>query len=484
MIKYIWLFLLSTTLHASVLVISGPAGTGKTTLVEKLKTEFPEVVQSISYTTRAPRRGEIDGVHYNFVTTHEFEKMLDKGDFLEHIKLYDCYYGTSKSALEKHQAAGKHVIIILDTAGFANVKEKLDATYIFIRPPAPEIQTLRQRLNKRNTETDSAIEKRLARASKELIDGKSYDYQIVNDNFDEAYHVLKCIFIAETHRIKPLKPSGFRQSIIHDETDHMYRSKLLLPSQVDEYVFKLGGKDFYQIVFDLDLKTALEKGYKISVKSFFELTSSIAMEHTALYCKKVLMEQFGSADNLSMADLFTGTGQAAFGFAKSGFKVTATELDDSTYQYAKNNLHLSGLKDTTVLHMSALDFIQNALMKKEQFSVIFLDPPWNGKYTYNLHEPFLLDYTDPNAKDLIRQSLQLAPIVVLKGPQNISEEQVRSLGNELHCRTVIEYQKMANYPDELNHAVVYFIKTGSIDHSSHVVNLRSYYKPQIKESKD
>jgi len=477
MIKYFIFLLLFTSLQGAIFVVSGPAGSGKTTLVERLRSEFPEVEQSISYTTRTPRPGEIDGVHYNFISTQQFERMLAEGDFLEHIKLYDRYYGTSKSKLNELQSKGRHVILILDTAGRPNVEGILDATFIFIKPPAPEIDTLKQRLIGRNSDTADVIEKRLQRASKELEDGERYEYQIINDDLDKAYEVFKNIFVEKTdpQNSSVINRKEFRQNTMGDETNNTLRSTLLLPSQVDEYVFNLGGKDFYQVFFDMDLKKALELGYKISIKSFFEFTGSLAMKYTATYVKEILNAEFGEKDHVTMVDLFTGTGQAAFGFAKAGFCVTAIELDETTFQCAKENLRLSGVTNTKVLHKNALDFLDEVAAKGDKFSVMFLDPPWNGKYMYDLRTPFLLEYTQPYAKDLICQSLELAPIVVLKAPQNISKKQIHALGDALCCRTHIQYQKMPQYPDELNHAVVYFIKEGekrsTIRHSSEVVNL-------------
>lgn len=181
-----------------VFVISAPAGTGKTTLVRQLVKEFPEIVTSISYTTRQPRIGEIQDKDYHFVSKEEFEKRVDNFDFLEHVNLYGDYYGTSRQWIEDRQKNGKHVLLVIDTQGAMLLKEKLAAIYIFILPPS--LDELEKRLLLRGTENMQAIKKRLERAHFELQSAHRYDYQIVNDDLDTAYRILKSIVIAECHR--------------------------------------------------------------------------------------------------------------------------------------------------------------------------------------------------------------------------------------------------------------------------------------------
>lgn len=181
-------------------VVSAPAGTGKTTLVQKLMHEFPSVIASISYTTRRPRGGEVPGVHYHFMSQPEFEAKITDGDFLEYVKLYDDYYGTSRQWIKAQQEKGKHIVLVIDTQGALQLKGKIPAAFIFIRPPSLEV--LRTRLTKRQTETHEMIEKRLAWAQKELEVADQYDYQIINDDLETAYQVLKSIFIAECHRTR------------------------------------------------------------------------------------------------------------------------------------------------------------------------------------------------------------------------------------------------------------------------------------------
>lgn len=191
--------LLSESSKGICFIVSAPAGTGKTTLVRMLMDEFPEVIANISFTTRKPRTGEIEGKHYHFLSPSEFEKKVIEGDFLEYVNLYGSFYGTSKTWVEEKLKAGKHVILVIDTQGVKQLKDKISAIKIFISPPSLEI--LKARLMHRNTEDSEMIEKRLEWAMKEMERISYYDYNIINDDLSTAYQVLRSILIAETHRL-------------------------------------------------------------------------------------------------------------------------------------------------------------------------------------------------------------------------------------------------------------------------------------------
>lgn len=181
-----------------VFVVSAPAGTGKTTLVQKLVKEFPEVIASVSYTTRPARNGEISGKDYHFITVEEFKQRVAASDFLEYAELYGIYYGTSRQWVAERQKEGKHVLLVIDTQGAMQLKGKFPATFIFIRPPS--LNELERRLLQRGTEKQEMLEKRLEWAKVELDQADRYDYQIVNDHLDVAYQILRSIVIAESHR--------------------------------------------------------------------------------------------------------------------------------------------------------------------------------------------------------------------------------------------------------------------------------------------
>lgn len=183
-----------------IFVVSAPAGTGKTTLVKMLTDEFKNVVDSVSCTTRAPRAGEEAGKDYHFLSIEEFENKKKKGDFLEHAEVFGNFYGTSKEYVYKEIEEGKHVVLVIDTQGAMQLKGKIPAVFIFLKPPSME--ALKERLSKRKTESHEAIAKRLSIATQEMAMTDRYDYCIINENLQTAYEVLRSIVIAEERRVR------------------------------------------------------------------------------------------------------------------------------------------------------------------------------------------------------------------------------------------------------------------------------------------
>jgi len=189
-------------------IISAPAGTGKNTLVNMLIKEFPlAVVESCSATTRLPRPLEVQGKDYDFMSVQEFEHRLDAGEFLEHAKVFGTYYGTRKQEVERLEASGQHVFLVIDTQGALQIKQQRQAVLIFISPPTRE--ELRLRLFRRNTEDEATIQQRLDWAEKEMEMIPHYDYHIVNDNLELSYQVLRGIVIAEAHRVREIEGSSY-----------------------------------------------------------------------------------------------------------------------------------------------------------------------------------------------------------------------------------------------------------------------------------
>lgn len=199
--------LLGNNKKGTLFIVSAPAGTGKTTLVEILCNEFHSILRSISFTTRKARGREVHGVDYYFISEAEFQKKINQDDFLEYAMLYDNYYGTSKDWVEKKLNEGYHVVLVIDTQGAKEIKKKINCVSIFIRPPS--LKELTFRLLERKTESEGELEKRLNLAKTELEEGDNYDYQIVNDDIKIAYKVLASIFIAEEHKSKNIKGENY-----------------------------------------------------------------------------------------------------------------------------------------------------------------------------------------------------------------------------------------------------------------------------------
>jgi guanylate kinase len=189
--------LVGSTDKGKIFVLSAPAGTGKTTLVRMLTEEFPQVIQSISYTSREPRPHERTGVDYHFVAKEKFKEKITSGDFLEHAVVYEDYYGTDQRWVEERLKQGKHVFLVIDTQGARQLMGKVPAVFIFVYPPS--FEELKTRLEERKTESSQVIEERLSWSRQELEAGKLYQYNIVNDDLNIAYQVLRSIVIAEDH---------------------------------------------------------------------------------------------------------------------------------------------------------------------------------------------------------------------------------------------------------------------------------------------
>ena len=183
-----------------LIVVSGPAGVGKGTVDGALIAKHPEIKMSVSVTTRAPRPGEIEGVHYFFRTKEEFDRMIEQDAFLEYMHVFGMnYYGTPKAFVEAEREKGNHVILEIDVQGAMKVKESCpDAVMVFIAPPS--LQILKQRLVGRGTETQESIDVRTATALEELKKLPRYDYMVINDVVEEAVADMEAILSAELNR--------------------------------------------------------------------------------------------------------------------------------------------------------------------------------------------------------------------------------------------------------------------------------------------
>ncbi|MGZ5234089.1 MAG: guanylate kinase, partial [Burkholderiales bacterium] len=166
-------------------IVSAPSGAGKTSLVSALLAADPRVKKSTSYTTRAPRPGEQNGLHYHFVNQGEFDQMLGRGDLLENAFVHGNHYGTSRQNVETECDAGTDVLLEIDWQGAAQIRKlKPEAVAIFVLPPSLEV--LEERLRGRAQDSPEVIAGRLAAARGEIAHASEFDYVIINDDFDRA----------------------------------------------------------------------------------------------------------------------------------------------------------------------------------------------------------------------------------------------------------------------------------------------------------
>ena len=186
--------------NALLLVLSAPSGCGKTTIVNRVMRTLPGLVFSVSHTTRLPRPGEVNGVHYHFVEGAVFSGIRNQQPtgFLEWAEVHGNMYGTSVEEVDKHQRAGCDVILDIDVQGAAQVRLRANPVTIFIAPPS--LVELERRLRGRATENETTIAVRLNNARKELACVGVYDYLIVNDRLEDAVESLRSIIIAERCR--------------------------------------------------------------------------------------------------------------------------------------------------------------------------------------------------------------------------------------------------------------------------------------------
>lgn len=199
----------------SLYIVAAPSGAGKTSLVKSLVETTPDVVVSISHTTRPPRPGEQEGTHYHFVSAAVFEAMFADGAFLEHAEVFGNRYGTSQAAVSAQRAAGLDVILEIDWQGARQVRALMpDSKTIFIVPPSREV--LRQRLIGRGQDSTEVIERRMAAALDELSHYAEFDYLVINDDFQAALEALRAIVIANRQRreIQLERQRGLLQTLL------------------------------------------------------------------------------------------------------------------------------------------------------------------------------------------------------------------------------------------------------------------------------
>ena len=185
-------------------IISAPSGAGKTTLASRLFQEVPDLRPSISYTTRAPRKGEVNGRDYHFVSEEHFVQMRNAGAFAEWASVHEFFYGTPRAPVDEAITQGSDLLLDIDVQGAKQLKATYpEAVSLFVLPPS--WHELERRLRGRGTDTEAVITRRLQRAQEEARAFPTYDYWIVNDNLERAVSLLHAILTAERARIARLR---------------------------------------------------------------------------------------------------------------------------------------------------------------------------------------------------------------------------------------------------------------------------------------
>jgi guanylate kinase len=196
-------------------IISAPSGAGKTTLCKQLSASIPRLWHSVSYTTRKPRTGEEGGREYYFVEEQVFQGMVARNEFLEYAHVYGHWYGTPRKAMMDKMEQGIDVLLEIDVQGALQIKKKFeDAVYIFILPPS--LDTLRERLQGRASDSQEEIQRRLQRVKEEIWSFREYYYIVRNDDLAQSFRELQSIFLAERLKTKRLDMNWFEQNFIRE----------------------------------------------------------------------------------------------------------------------------------------------------------------------------------------------------------------------------------------------------------------------------
>jgi guanylate kinase len=195
---------MSSSRRGLLFIVSAPSGTGKTTIVERLVQVVPRLRLSRSYTSRAARAGEQDGVDYNFISREQFELMIAENAFLEWADVFGNYYGTGSADTEAVLAAGEDVVLVIDVQGARQVRGRgIETLGVFVLPPSAGV--LESRLRGRSKDTEEQILRRLAVARTEVGEFAQYEYVVVNDDLDGAVNRMRAIVMAERARVKAMR---------------------------------------------------------------------------------------------------------------------------------------------------------------------------------------------------------------------------------------------------------------------------------------
>jgi guanylate kinase len=202
--------------RGDLFVVSAPSGAGKTTLCRKLISILPDITHSVSYTTRAPRSGEVNDRDYSFISETDFRRMADEGQFAEWAEVHGNLYGTSKSRLEDTLEKGMDIILDVDVQGARQLRESYPGgVYVFILPPSME--ALAERLRSRMSDSPGEIKRRLEKAGDEIEDYVHYNYVIVNNIFEEALKELEVVVISRRPGSGRVDSKGVKRNFLKQE---------------------------------------------------------------------------------------------------------------------------------------------------------------------------------------------------------------------------------------------------------------------------
>ncbi len=197
-------------------IVSAPSGAGKTTLCQRIIKKHPQIKFSVSFTTRKPRKGEVNDVDYTFIDKEEFKKMVSEGKFLEWAEVHKEFYGTSRERIKRLTEEGFDVILDIDTQGALQLKEKGEkGVFIFILPPSME--ALKQRLFRRMTDSKEQIMIRLKRAIEEIKTYNLYDYVIINDVLENSIKEFEAIIISNRVKTENINPQWIQKTFLNQE---------------------------------------------------------------------------------------------------------------------------------------------------------------------------------------------------------------------------------------------------------------------------
>lgn len=197
-------------MKGQLFVISAPSGAGKSTIVNALRQRHQDLAYSVSHTTRLPRKGEMDGKDYHFVSRGDFERMIEEGRFVEWAEVYGNLYGTSFLALEEKLSSGSDILLDVDTQGGENIRDRFqNSVLIFLLPPSMEV--LQDRLRKRATDSEEVINRRMQEAVSDIRNCSWYDYLIINDDLETAIRESASVILSARCRVERRLPDVRRR---------------------------------------------------------------------------------------------------------------------------------------------------------------------------------------------------------------------------------------------------------------------------------